>query len=205
MKQLLLSIAVITCISAGMLATIYDSLNISEDDARKYLLASIVQGYVVHTDHTSLVSDARNLPVEAKVEGTRQLMQLAKEYTATEEFKKDYKKARNKMLNGDTKSKIGIPNLGKMLDKAVDNKMDKAKNEKNYPPDAVDMVKKRLNDFLEISATVDFDAEVSGGMFVNPEYQKKSSWWKMCYRAGKDVVAAAREEAQKWLDELNGK
>jgi len=62
-----------------------------------------------------------------------------------------------------------------------------------------------LQDFLRISATVDFDAELDGNVFVKKEYEKKSSWWKMCFRAGRDVVQAAREDAQKWLDELNKK
>ena len=34
--------------------------------------------------------------------------------------------------------------------------------------------------------------------------KKNQAGWKMCYRAGKPVVEAAREEAQKWLTELNG-
>jgi hypothetical protein len=64
------------------------------------------------------------------------------------------------------------------------------------------MVKQRLQEFLDISKTVDFDAELQGSMFKNPAYERKSAQWKMCYRAGKEVVEAAREEADKWLKEL---
>jgi hypothetical protein len=200
MKIVLTAFLTLFLVSAGMLVNIYESLSLSEDDAKECLFNSIVEGYVVRGDHSDLVSNARQLSSESRVEGIRELMRLAKSYTATEKFKKDYKKWRSKKLNGN--SGKGIPNFGKMLDKAIDNKIDKEKNEKLYPVEPDDMIKKRLADFLEISATVDFDAEVNSGQFVNQEYQKKSNWWKMCYRAGKDVVNAAREEAESWLKEL---
>lgn len=204
MKSFLMAVGALVFISAGMLVTIYEALNISESDAKKCLLASIGEGFIIRGEHRDLVSDARKLPVEERVAGIKELMRLAKEYTASDDFKKDYKKWRNNKLNPDSKGKFGLPKLGKMLDNAVDNKIDKSQNEKNYPSDATEMVKKRLSDFLEVSATVDFDATLNGNRFANPEYEKKSSWWKMCYRAGKPVIEAAREEAQKWLSELNG-
>ncbi len=205
MKSFLMAVGAIMFIFAGMLATIYEALNISESDAKKCLVASIGEGIIMRGEHHDLVSDARKLSVEERVTGIKELMRLAKEYTATDDFKKEYKKWRNTKLNPDSKGKFGLPKLGKMLDNAVDNKIDKSQNEKNYPSDATEMVKKRLTDFLEVSGTVDFDAELNGSRFANPEYEKKSSWWKMCYRAGKPVIEAARDEAQKWLDELNDK
>ncbi len=39
-------------------------------------------------------------------------------------------------------------------------------------------------------------------MFANPDYEAKDGQWKMCFRAGRGVVEAAREEAQAWLKEL---
>jgi hypothetical protein len=69
------------------------------------------------------------------------------------------------------------------------------------------LVKQRLQDFLEISASVEFDEELNTGdrKFANPEYERKNDQWKMCYRAGKEVVHAAREFAEKWLAELTEK
>jgi hypothetical protein len=202
-KSILVSALTIIMISAGVLSNIYESLNISQDDAKECLFNSIVEGFVVRGDHHDLVSNARALPASVRAEGVRELILMAKSYAATEKFKKDYKKWRSKKLSGGGGK--GIPNFGKMLDKAIDNRLEKEKNEKLYPVEPDDMIRKRLTDFLEISATVDFDAEVNGGQFVQTEYQNKSSWWKMCFRAGKPVIDAAREEAQKWLDELNGK
>jgi len=202
MKNFLIIVCTCILISAGIISSIYTSLGISEDDAQECLFNSIVDGYVNRSGHDDLVANARALPESARVEGIRELMKLAKTYSATDKFKKDYKKWRSKKLSGGGK---GIPNFGKMLDKAIDNKLDKEKNEKLYPAEPEDMIRKRLQDFLDISATVDFDAVLNGNEFVKSDYVKKNSWWKMCFRAGKPVVEAAREEAQKWLDELNGK
>jgi hypothetical protein len=204
MKYFLASVLALCLISAEVLINIYSSLNITEDQAKESLAKSIFQGAISRTvGSEDLVRNARALSVEDRVEGIKQLMQMAKEYTKTEEFKKEYKKLRNEKLNPDSKSKLGVPKFGKIIQNKIDNKLDKAENEKNYPENAMDMVKKRLSDFLEISATVDYDAEVNSGQFVKPEYQKKGSWWKMCYRAGKPVVDAARVEAKAWLEELN--
>lgn len=205
-KLLLLATVAFVTLTAAVVADIYSSLEINKEQAKKRLLESIGEGYIVSGEH-NLVSKAKSLPVEMRVAGIRQLIQLAKEYTASDEFASDYKKWRNNRLNPGQKSKLGIPRFKKMLDKAVDNAVDKAAggddNEDRYPSDPNKLIKKRLEDFLEVSGTVDFDAKLNGNMFANSEYEGKSDKWKMCYRAGKEVVGVAREEAQKWLKELN--
>lgn len=205
MKKFLLPVLLIPCLSATLVFSIYESLKITQAEAKKCLLLSIAAGGVMRGDNIDLVSNARALPTEEKVEGIKELMRLAKEYTSSEKFKEDYKNWRNEKLNPDKKGKLGVPKFGKILENKINNKIDKAENEKNYPSDPDELIKKRLADFLAISATVDFDAELNGGRFVNPEYEKESGQWKMCYRAGKDVVETARVEAQKWIDELDGK
>lgn len=76
--------------------------------------------------------------------------------------------------------------------------------EEQYPvsPDA--MIKMRLKYFLELSATVDFNAKLTKGpydkmVFVNKEYESKSADWKLIYRSGKESVEAARAVAREWL------
>ena len=201
MKKAFLIIAGISCLSATYLLSIYDSLDITEEKTKEYLLGSIGFGTIQKTGE--ITTKARSLSVESQVAGIRQLITIAKEYSQTEDFKKDYKKWRNNTLNPNTKTKLGIPKLGKIIENKIHNQVDKAENEKKYPSDPQALIKKRLEDFLRISATVDFDAELDGGRaFKNPEYEKKSNNWKMCYRAGREVIAAARQEAQKWLDDL---
>lgn len=79
--------------------------------------------------------------------------------------------------------------------------------EKEYPENNPNnMIKKWLNTFLEISSSVDYDAETKdvGGkiVFVNPNYERKDYMWKFCYRAGKETVETARSFAKTWLNEL---
>lgn len=51
-------------------------------------------------------------------------------------------------------------------------------------------------------------ADVLGQLGVNPaaakneSYESKPSEWKLCYRAGKEPVAAARVAVGAWLKEL---
>ena len=90
----------------------------------------------------------------------------------------------------------------KALDNAIDKQLNKGDDEKRYSSDVNELIKQRLNEFLELSATVDFDAQLNGRMFANPAYEAKSQQWKMCFRCGKEVITAAREEAKAWLKEL---
>ena len=68
------------------------------------------------------------------------------------------------------------------------------------------LLKKRLNAIVAEAATVDFAAQttMSGSTkkFVNPAYERKSTVWKMMYRAGKAPTLAASDLAKAWLKEL---
>lgn len=79
--------------------------------------------------------------------------------------------------------------------------------DKKYPKDIKLFIKMRLEEFLKISADVDFNAELvqQGKLkkFANPEYERKHPNWKYCFRAGKETVEAARKFAEQWLKELN--
>jgi hypothetical protein len=79
--------------------------------------------------------------------------------------------------------------------------------QKEYPADHKLMIKARLEEFLAVTADVDFNAalkeEYRVKKFVNPAYERKSDEWKMAYRAGKPAVDAARTYAKAWLAELN--
>jgi hypothetical protein len=76
-----------------------------------------------------------------------------------------------------------------------------------YPRDPKPFIKKRLHEFQEFSANVDFDAKLVPGeqgkmKFANPEYEQKDGRWKMCFRAGREATNAARSFVQEWLREL---
>jgi hypothetical protein len=186
---------------AASVLNIFDELEFSKDQAETKVMESFGRG-ILSTDY-DIVKKARSLPESMQVEGARQLVRFAKEYTQSAGFKKQYARWRDQELGYKQKKKgLGIPNPMKMIDKAIDKQINKGEDDKKLPADPDELIKKRLTKFMEISATVDFDAQLNGSMFANPEYEKKSDQWKMCYRAGKAVITAAREEVAAWLKEL---
>lgn len=80
--------------------------------------------------------------------------------------------------------------------------------QQDFPADPHALVIRRVHEFLDMSATVDFTAQTTGpnhtGSFVNPAYESKPAQWKLCFRAGKDATTAARTAAQAWLKDLGG-
>lgn len=81
-----------------------------------------------------------------------------------------------------------------------------AKWEKDYPANQLLLVKKRLQQFLDVTANVDYDAalkeQYGKKRFVNPSYESKSREWKQAFRAGKEATEAARSSAQEWITEI---
>jgi len=75
--------------------------------------------------------------------------------------------------------------------------------ERRWPADPKSLVARRLQEFLDISKDVDFDAKLvpAGKLmrFADPRYEEKPPTWKLCFRSGREAVAAAREAAQAWL------
>ncbi len=85
-----------------------------------------------------------------------------------------------------------------------------AQHEKRFPADPRVLIAQRLQGFLDVSKDVDFDAKLyaaeRGKMkFANGAYESKPETWKLCYRAGKPAVDAARAFAFSWLKEIQGK
>lgn len=79
--------------------------------------------------------------------------------------------------------------------------------EATYPEDPSRRVTGRIREMLDACSDVDFSAELRDGrgghrVFVSTAYEEKPPLWKLCYRAGPEVVAAARAEAERWLADL---
>jgi hypothetical protein len=76
----------------------------------------------------------------------------------------------------------------------------------DYPEAPARVIARRLMAFLATSASVDFSAKLepqNGRMrFVDAADEARSAEWKLCYRAGKEAVDAARLAAAAWLQEL---
>ena len=80
--------------------------------------------------------------------------------------------------------------------------------EAKYPTNHLLFVKQRLLKFLDETKDIDFGAAliIKNGkkIFVDPAYEKKKGYyWKMAFRAGKEVVEPARAFVTEWLKEIN--
>jgi hypothetical protein len=81
--------------------------------------------------------------------------------------------------------------------------------EKQYPEDPQTLIATRLHQFLEVSQDIDFDAKLvpvgpkSKVMkFADPQYEAQTPEWKLCYRAGREPVQAARAFVSEWLSQI---
>jgi hypothetical protein len=80
--------------------------------------------------------------------------------------------------------------------------------ETNYPEGKPGfLVKEWLNDYMEKSNAIDFNAQLATNnygkqVFTKAEYERKDYLWKLLFRAGRESVDASRKFAQSWLSEL---
>jgi hypothetical protein len=76
----------------------------------------------------------------------------------------------------------------------------------DYPENPNQLIIKRLKGFLEMTKDVDFNARLTPAgskmHFSDPRYESKSSNWKLCYRAGREPLEAARAFVADWLRQL---
>ncbi|MEO6550852.1 MAG: hypothetical protein ABIN94_22810 [Ferruginibacter sp.] len=95
--------------------------------------------------------------------------------------------------------------LNKFLEKAQGTFPLKKEWEEAYPADAAILVKRRLQEYLSLTASVDFNAKLTEPdrynkrKFANPVHEKKSQKWKAIYRAGKEVNDVVTTFVKEWL------
>lgn len=78
--------------------------------------------------------------------------------------------------------------------------------QESMPENPMALVKKRLQEVLDITKDVDFNAELTEKygkkVFVNQTYERKHANWKYAFRAGKDVTETVRAFAEQWIKEI---
>ncbi|MBI5896343.1 MAG: hypothetical protein HZB24_10210 [Desulfobacterales bacterium] len=81
--------------------------------------------------------------------------------------------------------------------------------EKKYPEDSKMLIAGRLHQFLEVSQNIPFGAELvqKGKLmkFADPQFEAQTAEWKLCYRAGREPVQAARAFVGEWLSQIEKK
>ena len=118
------------------------------------------------------------------------------------EFKKHYLASLKQQLQG-TVNQSTTPELDK--ERLAQERKQKAAFDAHA--DFKPLLKKRLQDFIALSESVDFDARLvpmgRKQAFANPVYERKSPEWKFLYRLGKEPVAEAQLFARQWLADLS--
>jgi len=199
MKTKLIIVAFI--LMAFNVENVLTQFGISSETANNYLFRAVSTDYVQFDKE--LVYRARSLPVGVRVSCARLLVNLLREYTQSETFINSYKKYRRERLAGKSHG-FRLPSPSDLVNKVIDKVSNDGSASTALPADPVVLVRNRLKEFLEDSATVNFDAKLNGGVFTDPVYESKNQKWKMYYRAGKPVIEAAQDEIKKWLDRVGG-
>ncbi|HTK18449.1 MAG TPA: hypothetical protein VL442_03000 [Mucilaginibacter sp.] len=196
MKTKLIVLAIV--LMAFTTDDVLKQFDISAQQANDSIFGAMSSDYLQF--NKTLVDKARSLPMNLRVSGTRLLINFIKDYTKSDEFASNYKKYRKEHL-ADKSHGFRLPKPSDLVNKAVDKFTNGNSSSTALPADPAELVRNRLKEFLEVSATVDFDAKLIGKTFSDPTYESKDQKWKMYFRAGKPVIDAAREEVKKWLQE----
>ncbi|WP_407520231.1 hypothetical protein PDL71_09255 [Lacibacter sp. MH-610] len=79
--------------------------------------------------------------------------------------------------------------------------------EAKYPSNHLLFVKMRMQQFLDETKDIDFNAQLveknGNKYFANKVYESKSYRWKMGFRAGREAVEAARTFVEQWMNEIH--
>jgi hypothetical protein len=155
-------------------------LGVTEAQAKDALMTSLTYGRLP----LGLMGKAfLKLPGDARGALVTDFASWARAYTASLDFKTAY--AQNRAAKKPTTS---------------DPAWQKAW-EQQFPEDPQVLVARRLHEFLDACADVNFDAKVEAetGMFEEKRYEQQSNEWKLCYRAGREAVTAGRTIASAWV------
>jgi len=129
--------------------------------------------------------------IEELKEASKTWDELAKDKSLPKEMRDEYKE-----MADDAKKTVA---------ESADPTPKKTEWEKNYPEDPTPLIHKRLEEYLALVVTVDFNAQLTEPdeykirKFVNPAYERQSLQWKAIYRAGKEVNNVVTGFAKQWL------
>lgn len=190
-----------------LVKSVFDQLGITREEASEDIQSSLLGGYVFARNAPAL----RKLSTESRVQVVREISAYAKEYVNSAEFRDAYLEERenNKPLETDyLPENMSVYPAEEQAEMRKAFKESLAEWELHYPKDSQAFIKRRLQEFLDLTADVDFSAALkphpyhtNKKIFVNSVYEAKPEEWKKAFRAGKDATLAARLVAQQWIRE----
>jgi hypothetical protein len=195
---LLLSVMTLSAVGAG---DVLQQLGYSKSDAARDAVFSIAVGQFGLGDGPE--QKLRSASPETRTAMVEQGLIWLKAYTATPQFEQAYQAFRNDYKPEEPGTEGSAEDIASAREYY---KEQLGEWKENYPASGREMVKRRLREFLQESADVNFNAKLvrkgNKMRFVNEDYEGKSGDWKLCYRAGKAPVEKARAFAKTWVAEL---
>ncbi len=118
-----------------------------------------------------------------------------------DEMLAEYKKPNSMMIDAIYEGEVGTAKRNE-----EDYQQRVKKWEFEYPADHNARLKRHIEKYLKLAATVDFSAQLKDRygkkVFVNSAYEGKGTDWKLIFRAGKEVYDVTKPFAESWLKEL---
>jgi hypothetical protein len=192
----------VTTFSAVAAGDILQQLGYSKNDAARDAVFTVAVGQFGIDDGAK--KKLRAASPEMRAAMVEQGLIWLKAYTQTPQFEQAYQEHRNEYKPEEPGTEGSAEDIQSAREYYKEQLVEwKA----NYPATGREMVKRRLREFLEESADVDYEAKLvrkgNKMRFANEQYaDEKSGEWKFCYRAGKAPVEKARAFARAWLTEL---
>jgi hypothetical protein len=176
---------------------IFNQLGLQTEEAESYITGNIIGGSTSFPRTEVMAKLALNKRAEVVV----QVGNYIKAYVKTPEFAKEYASARQ-----DAKPQAPTDPLYQNEENMAFYKEDLKRWEAEYPAAFNTLLKKKLQEFLQLTSGIDYNAKLerygTKMIFSDPALEAKDEFWKACFRAGKPTVDAAREFAQQWLRDL---
>ncbi len=170
-------------------------------------LCEYTKKYINSEEFTAYYNELKDAAMPLRTTGSHgfSLGTLRKDLAVFELNIKNYPNDAAYVAEQTTKKEAAQKSIDSLLEAAKKPFPNKELWEKTYSENPGVLVEKRLQEYLALEATVDFDAKLTAPdqynkrKFVNPAYEKKSEQWKAYYRAGKEVNEVLTSFAQEWL------
>lgn len=205
MKRFAVAVLLVSvCVSAWGAGDVLRELRYSKDDAERDVVFSFAVGQV---SPDRFRGPFKSASPAARAALTEAVLVWTKAFTETAAFEQAYQAFRNDYKPEEPGTE-GAPEDVQYAREYYNEQL--AQWKQDFAPTGREMVRRRLRQFLEESADVDWEAKLvrCGGKmcFANEQYEdEKSGEWKVCYRAGREPVEKARAFAKAWLAELERK
>lgn len=174
---------------------IFNQLGLETEEAESYITGNIM-GNSTTFPRTKIMAQ---LALNKRADAIREIGNYVKAYLKTPACLAEYETTRKEM-------KPELPPNTSIKEDMDWYRKDLKRWETEYPASLNMLVKKRLNDFLELTSSIDYNAKLerrgSKMVFADPALEEKDEFWKACFRSGKPTVDAARAYARQWLSEL---